>query len=397
MAEAGQVGELLGALRGFAQEGLEGFGEGVGVETGLEELGDDAAAGDEVGHGDGEVAFAVVACAGGVHGPDFGRVPDELPGELEGEGGDAVDDDEGVADERGLDGGGSGRNDGGAGMMEGFAGVGDEVDVGQGEGRVGTRVVGDPAGNEVCQAGAVDGAGYGEDVFDGLSVGGGVAAGHLDHGGEVGFDLAPAGAGEEGDPGFGGVEVVVRGVGFAGDAGQWKRGEGVAHEESVDVAVGIERGFEREDDEHFGDALLDPAEAAPLPGPELGGDEPDDGNVAAFELAGEAEVDVGEIDEDGGGGGGSVDAADEFAVLGVDVGGVAKDLGDAHVGDVLCADDAGLSGLLHEEAAEAGEGGGGELLFEGRDELGAVEIARGLAGGEEEVRIGRGGDGGLLR
>ncbi len=45
----------------------------------------------------------------------------------EGERGDAVDDDEGVADNGGLDGGGAAGDDAGAGVVEGFAGVGDEV------------------------------------------------------------------------------------------------------------------------------------------------------------------------------------------------------------------------------------------------------------------------------
>ncbi len=63
---------------GVGEEGGEGASEGVGVELGLEELGDDAAAGDEVGHGDGKIAFAVGVLGGGfVGGPDFFRVPDE--------------------------------------------------------------------------------------------------------------------------------------------------------------------------------------------------------------------------------------------------------------------------------------------------------------------------------
>ena len=107
-----------------------------------------------------------------------------------------------------------------------------------------------------------------------------------------------------------------------------------------------------------------------------------------FELAGEAEVDVGKVDEDGGGGTGNLDVADEAAELGVDVGSVAEDFGDAHVGDVFGADDAGLAGGLHELAAEAGEGGVREVVAEGVDELRAVEVSGGFAGGEEEVRVG---------
>jgi hypothetical protein len=95
-----------------------------GGEAVVEEFGDDAAAGDEVGHGDGEVAVGV-GCGG-----DLGGVADEAFEDGEGERGDAVDDDEGIADGEGLDGGGAAGDDGGAGVVEGFAGVGDEVDVG---------------------------------------------------------------------------------------------------------------------------------------------------------------------------------------------------------------------------------------------------------------------------
>ena len=57
---------------------------------------------------------------------ELGGVADEAFGEGEGEARDAVDDDEGVADGGGLDGGGAAGDDGGAGVVEGVAGVGDE-------------------------------------------------------------------------------------------------------------------------------------------------------------------------------------------------------------------------------------------------------------------------------
>lgn len=230
------------------------------------------------------------------------------------------------------------------------------MDVGECQGGIAAGVVADPTGGEVCEAGTVYGAGYGEDVLDVA----GVAAGHLDHGGEVGLDLSPAGAGEEGDPGLVGVEVVVGGVGLAGDGGEGKFGEGVAYELGLNFAVFVELLFEGKDGEHAGDALLDPAEAASLPGPELGGDEPDDGYSEGFEVLGEAKVDVGEVNEDGCGGWVAANAGDQLAVLGVDVGGVEDDLRDAHVSYVFGFDDAGLAGLGHLCAAEAGEGGVGE-------------------------------------
>ena len=118
----GEVGDHLGAGGGVVEQGAEGGGEVCGGEAVVEELGDDAAAGDEVGHGDGQVAVGVGL------GGDFGGVADEALEDGEGERGDAVDDDEGIADGEGLDGGGAAGDDGGAGVVEGFAGVGDEVD-----------------------------------------------------------------------------------------------------------------------------------------------------------------------------------------------------------------------------------------------------------------------------
>ena len=133
----------------------------------------------------------------------------------------------------------------------------------------------------------------------------------------------------------------------------------MADELCVDVAGAVEGLFEREDDHHAVDALLDPAETAALPGPELGADEVDNWDVQFFEFAGQAEVDVGEVDEDGDVGPVFFDGGYETAVFAIDVGHVPDDLGDAHVGDVFGADDALEAGVFHLFAAkaEAGEFG----------------------------------------
>ena len=72
--------------------------------------------------------------------------------------------------------------------------------------------------------------------------------------------------------------------------------------------------------------------------------------------------------------------------------GVAQHLGDAHVGNVLGADDAPLAGRLHRSAAKAGEAGLRQAGAEFGDDLGAVVVAGGLAGGEEDARVGMGSD-----
>jgi hypothetical protein len=71
---------------------------------------------------------------------------------------------------------------------------------------------------------------------------------------------------------------------------------------------------------------------------------------------------------------------------------VAEDFGDAHDGYVFGADGLLLAVGGHFRAAEAGEAGGGEAVFQFGDEAGAVVVARGFAGGEEDARVGGRGD-----
>ena len=203
--------------------------------------------------------------------------------------------------------------------VEGFAGVGDK---GQAErGGFGAEVL-EVVAVEVGQEGAeiclADGAGDGKQKFvaglgggvtggvDSAAVEGGLAGGRGDEvahgqfveGREVGADLGPAAAGEQGDPGAVGVEVVAGGVLLAGGLDGREFGERVADEGGVDAALAVEGLLEGEDNEHAVDSGLHPAEAAALPGPELRADEPDDRNSCAVEVFGEAEVDVREVDQD---------------------------------------------------------------------------------------------------
>ena len=113
-------------------------------------------------------------------------------------------------------------------------------------------------------------------------------------------------------------------------------------------------------------------------------------------MLGEAKVNVGEVDEDGEVGAVALEGGDELAVGAEDTRQVAQDFGDAHVGDVLGTDDALLAGGGHLCAAEAGEGGGWDAGAQFGDDLCAVVVAGGLAGGEEDARVGVGGDEGSL-
>ncbi len=113
-----------------------------------------------------------------------------------------------------------------------------------------------------------------------------------------------------------------------------------------------------------------------------------------MEVARETEIDVGEVDEDGDIGAGGADGADEAAVACVNAGDMAEDFGDAHDRYIFGADGLELAGCTHFGSAKAGEGGMGERGLEGADELRAVEVAGGFAGGEEDLRVGRGRDDG---
>ena len=124
---------------------------------------------------------------------------------------------------------------------------------------------------------------------------------------------------------------------------------------SVDVALAVEGLFEREDDQHLVDVLLDFFDAAFLPGPELGADEEDDRDAKAVELFGQGEVDVGEVDEDGQVWFALADGGFELAEFGVDAGEMADDFRDAHDGYVFCADDAVKACFDHARTAHAYE------------------------------------------
>ena len=171
----------------------------------------------------------------------------------------------------------------------------------------------------------------------------------------------------------------------------------MADEYGVYGSLLVEGLLEGKDDEHAVDALLDPAETAVLPGPELGADEPEDGNAGAAKVFGKTEVYVGEVDEDGCVGPLLADAADETAVAGVDPGDVTEDFRHAHDGDVFGSDGALLAGGFHGGSTEAGEGGCREVLAQGGDELCAVGVSGGFAGGKEDARMDGLGDGLVYR
>ena len=68
--------------------------------------------------------------------PDLRRIVDQSLCQPESEGRDAVDDDEGVPDDGGLDGCRAAGDDAGASVVKGLAGIGDEADVKEFQGHI---------------------------------------------------------------------------------------------------------------------------------------------------------------------------------------------------------------------------------------------------------------------
>ena len=124
-ADFGQIGDHLGSFRGVYEEGAQGGGYIGGGEVLLDQFGNDATAGDEVDHGDREVTVCVELSG------DLGWVADQPFGELVGQGRNPIDDDKWVSNDGGLHGGGAAGYDAGSGVVQGFAGIGDEVEIGE--------------------------------------------------------------------------------------------------------------------------------------------------------------------------------------------------------------------------------------------------------------------------
>jgi hypothetical protein len=217
MSNFSQVGDHALALRGVGQQRAQGVGNVFRGKTGLKQLGNDAAAGDQVHHGDRKVVVGVDV---GWF-PDLGRVADEALCQPEGERRDAIDDYERVSDDGGLDRCRTAGDDGGAGVMERYAGVGDETDMKGIHGRVRSarppRVV---TGDQLREFFAVDGGGDRKDIVAAERE----AVRHLYHYFQVGGYLLPAAAGQQGDPFFRWVEAMGERVFFAGTGGKRQLG-----------------------------------------------------------------------------------------------------------------------------------------------------------------------------
>ena len=175
----------------------------------------------------------------------------------------------------------------------------------------------------------------------------------------------------------------------------------MAHEGHRHAGVAVERLLEGEDHEHVRDALADRAHPPAAPGPHLRRDVVDDGDAPARELPGEAQVEVGVVHEDGDGRRLAVDLVEDAPEDPPQPAQVAQHLEEAHHGEVADVGEEARALGLQAVAAEAEDLHGTRLTAEVADELARVEVARGLATGDEHPpvrgRSGRGAqDGGSI-
>src|SRR5581483_1716141 len=126
-----------------------------------------------------------------------------------------------------------------------------------------------------------------------------------------------AAAGQDGDPGLLRVEAMAGGVVGARFGLHGEFAQRMAREFGFDAVLAIERFFEREDDQHLLYVSLHELDAAATPGPELRADIVDHRDPAGMERFRQAEMEVGEIDEDGYVGAAAVGLAQQLVELAI--------------------------------------------------------------------------------
>jgi hypothetical protein len=318
----------------------------------LDEFWDGALFGDEIDH-------AEKFCA------------DERLGEESGERRDAIDDNHGDVEESGFDSGGAAGDDSGVGGGEGVVGlVGDDA---QGE------VAGPALAESCCRWGVAPGGGGDDKLGAGFDVVD-AQAGFAQHR-QVLAKFGGAAAGKNRDERFFGMEVVSGAERGAVESWLDVTNERVTDEFCGDAGVGVELFFEGEDAQGLLEAAADDPYTPRPPCPKLGADVVGVGDFAEFEFAGEAEMEAGEIGEDGEGWFSVLRGVDEFS-HGADEGReMAEDFGDTDDGDFGVVGDDVDAGGAHLRAAHAEDFYVGALLERGGEARG-VHVARSFAGGE---------------
>ena len=188
-------------------------------------------------------------------------------------------------------------------------------------------------------------------------------------------DLLPPAAGEDCEHRPRGVEALL-GEERPGMGGRsHDLDERVADERDGHARLAVERLLEREDHEHAVDGLPDLLEPAAPPGPDLGRDVVDDRDSAPLQLAREAQIEVGVVDEDGEVGALGVGAGEQFAEDAPQAGQVAQHFEEADDREIVDVRNELTTLGLQAVAAEAERV---DVFPEGAevaDELGRVEVA----------------------
>ena len=151
----------------------------------------------------------------------------------------------------------------------------------------------------------------------------------------------------------------------------------------------VDFGLERQ---HHGEpigALDDASHAAAPPGPDLRRDVVEHGDAGALGGAGERQVELGEVDKDDQVGALATQRRFELAQYaeGFPYGG--SQFGEAEAGDVLGAGERAHARCAHPLAGDAEQIASGVARENLRGEVGAVKIARGLAGDDHHAPAAR--------
>src|SRR5579859_7495194 len=122
----------------------------------------------------------------------------------------------------------------------------------------------------------------------------------LNHRQQIQPDFFPPAAGQERDPLLFRIKMMLRGKLFARYLWRRRIGQRMSNIADFDAVLAVELLLEREDHDHLADIFLDLLDAAGTPGPYLRADEVENGNAQAVQLARQTQVEVREIEQDGG-------------------------------------------------------------------------------------------------
>src|SRR5664280_395570 len=171
-------------------------------------------------------------------------------------------------------------------------------------------------------------------------------------------------------------------------------GKRMADKLRLNAALAVEALLERENHQHLANVFPHLLDAALLPRPELRADIVNDGHAELVQLARQAQVEFGEVDEHRGVWPSPFGLAHHFAEAAIDERNVLDDLHDADFGDLSRIHQKVATGRAHLVSANAEELQIGrrsltrELAARSFHELGAIELAGGLSRGDEDTHTG---------